>query len=69
WVRDCRDELALLHERIVPGGAFYLFFEATQPELVPAIVKKASDSLTRAGFRVSVVEQKAPPVIGLVAKR
>ena len=69
WVRDCRDELALLHERIVPGGAFYLFFEAKQPELVPTIVKKASESLTRAGFRVSVVEQKAPPVIALVAKR
>lgn len=69
WVRDCRDELALLHDRVMPGGAVYLFFDAKQPELVPTIVKKASDSLTRAGFRVSVVEQKAPPVIALVAKR
>ena len=69
WVRECRDELALLHDRVVPGGAVYLLFEAKQPELVPTIVKKASASLTRAGFRVSVVEQKAPPVIALVAKR
>ena len=60
WVRECRDELALLHERVLPGGAVYLFYEAKQPELVPTIVKKASASLTQAGFRVSVVEQKAP---------
>lgn len=69
WVRECRDEVALLHERLLPGGAAYLFYEASQPELVPTIVKKSSEALTHAGFRVSVVEQKAPPVVGLVAKR
>lgn len=68
WVRDCADEVALLHERVVPGGAVYLFYEA-RPELVPEIVRKASAALTAAGFRVSVVEQKAPPVIGLIGKR
>ena len=69
WVRACDDEIALLHERVVPGGAVYLFYEAARPELVPNIVKKASENLLRGGFRVSVVEQKAPPVIGLIAKR
>ena len=69
WVRDCTDEMALLHERVLPGGAVYLFYEANQPELVPNIVKKASSALQKAGFRVSVVEQKAPPVIGLIGKR
>lgn len=69
WVRDCTDEMALLHERVLPGGAVYLFFEANRPELVPNIVKKASAALQKAGFRVSVVEQKAPPVIGLVGRR
>ena len=69
WVRACDDEIALLHERVVPGGAVYLFYEASRPELVPNIVKKASENLLRGGFRVSVVEQKAPPVIGLIAKR
>ena len=54
---------------MVPGGAVYLFYEAARPELVPNIVKKASENLLRGGFRVSVVEQKAPPVIGLIAKR
>lgn len=68
WVRDCADEVALLHERVVPGGAVYLFYEA-RPELVPEIVRKASAALTAAGFRVSVVEQKAPPVIGLIGRR
>ena len=63
------DEVALLHERVVPGGAVYLFYEASRPELVPNIVKLASENLQRGGFRVSVVEQKAPPVIGLIAKR
>ena len=35
WVRDCADEVALLHERVLPGGAVYLFYEANRPELVP----------------------------------
>ena len=69
WVRDCDDEVALLHERVVPGGAVYLFYDAARPELVPNIVKKASENLLRGGFRVSVVEQKAPPVIGIIARR
>ena len=69
WVRDCADEMALLHERVVPGGAVYLFWEATSADLVPTIVSKASTALRGAGFRVSVVEQKAPPVIGLIGKR
>ena len=69
WVRECADEVALLHDRVVPGGAVYLFYEATRAELVPSIVTKASAALAEGGFRVSVVEQKAPAVIGLIGKR
>ncbi|KRF07477.1 MULTISPECIES: class I SAM-dependent methyltransferase [Nocardioides] len=69
WVRNCDDEVALLHERVVPGGAVYLFYEANRSELVPNIVKKTSDALARAGFRVSVVEQKAPAVVGIIGRR
>ena len=69
WVRRCRDEVALLHERVLPGGAVYLFYEAAKPELVPNIVEKASASLRDGGFRVSVVEQKAPAVVGLIGRR
>jgi ubiquinone/menaquinone biosynthesis C-methylase UbiE len=69
WVRGCADEVALLHERVVPGGSVYLFYEANQPELVPTIVTKASAALIDGGFRVSVVDQKAPPVVGLIGRR
>jgi trans-aconitate methyltransferase len=69
WVRACADEVGLLHERVVPGGAVYLFYEANRPELVPTIVRKTSAALTEGGFRVSVVEQKAPPVVGLIGRR
>jgi ubiquinone/menaquinone biosynthesis C-methylase UbiE len=69
WVRKCADEVALLHERVLPGGAVYLFYEANQRELVPNIVTKASKSLTDGGFRVSLVEQKAPPVVAIIGKR
>jgi ubiquinone/menaquinone biosynthesis C-methylase UbiE len=69
WVRRCDDEIALLHERVVPGGAVYLFYEANRPELVPNILKKTSEALVRSGFRVSVVEQKAPAVIGIIGRR
>ena len=69
WVRACADEVALLHERVVPGGAVYLFYETSRPELVPNIVRKTSAALTGGGFRVSVVEQKAPPVVAIIGKR
>ena len=59
WVRACADEVALLHERVLPGGAVYLFYEANRPELVPTIVEKASAALVAGGFRGSVVDQKA----------
>ena len=69
WVRDCADEVALLHERLVPGGAVYLFYEAKFPDQMPTVVQKASAALTAGGFRVSVVEQKNPSVIGIVGRR
>jgi ubiquinone/menaquinone biosynthesis C-methylase UbiE len=69
WVRRCDNEVALLHERVVPGGAVHLFYEANRPELVPNIVRKASEALQKGGFRVSVLNQKAPPVVGIIGKR
>jgi trans-aconitate methyltransferase len=69
WVRDCADEIALLHERVLPGGAVYLFYEANRPELVPNMVQKTSAALAGSGFRVSVVEQKAPAVVGIIGRR
>ncbi len=69
WVRGCADEVALLHERVVPGGAVFLFYEANRAELVPTIVEKASAALRNGGFRVSVVEQKAPAVVGIIGRR
>src|SRR3954452_4814300 len=69
WVRRCADEVALLHERVLPGGAVYLFFDANQRELVPNIVRKASQALQEGGFRVSVVDQKAPAVVGVIGRR
>ncbi len=69
WVRECADEVALLHERLQPGGAVFLFYEANRAELVPNIVAKASANLTAGGFRVSVVEQKAPAVVGIIGRR
>jgi len=69
WVRACADEVALLHDRVLPGGAVFLFYDANRPELVPNIVGKASAALSEGGFRVSVVDQKAPPVVGIIGRR
>lgn len=69
WARECADEVALLHERVVPGGAVFLFFEATRPDLVPNMLRKASSALAEGGFRVSIIEQKNPPVVGIIGKR
>jgi len=69
WVRKCADEVALLHDRVLPGGSVFLFYESGMPHLVPNIVKKASAALAEGGFRVSVVDQKAPPVVALIGRR
>ena len=69
WVRDCADEVALLHERVLPGGAVYLFFDSTRPEQVPEMIRGASASLTEGGFRVYVVDSKKPPVVGIIGRR
>lgn len=69
WVRRCTDEVALLHERVVPGGSVYLFYDTGRPDQVPNVVEKASISLREAGFRVTAVEQKTPAVIGIIGRR
>jgi trans-aconitate methyltransferase len=69
WVRDCADEVALLHERVVPGGAVYLFYEVKFPEEMSTVIEKASRSLADGGFRVSVAESKAPAVVGIIGRR
>jgi ubiquinone/menaquinone biosynthesis C-methylase UbiE len=69
WVREARDEVALLHERVLPGGAVYLFFESTRPEQVPEMIRQTSASLTEGGFRVYVVDSKKPPVVGIIGRR
>ena len=53
----------------VPGGAVYLFYEANRPELVPNIVRKASAASPTAASGSRVVEQKAPPVVGIIGQR
>lgn len=69
WVRECADEVALLHERLSPGGGIWLFYEATHRDRVPTIVEGASKALAQGGFRVSIVENKQPAVIGIVGRR
>ena len=69
WVRDCADEVALLHERVLPGGSVFLFYDAGRADEVPKIIEKASAALQQAGFRISVVEQKAPAVVGIIGRR
>ena len=69
WVRDCADEMALLHERVLPGGSVFLFYEVKFPDQMPTVVAKSSAALAEAGFRVSVVEQKNPAVVGIIGRR
>lgn len=69
WVRDCKDEIALLHERVLPGGSVNLFFSTSKPEQVPEMLNKASAALTEGGFRVYIVDSKDPAVIGIIGRR
>ncbi|MGA8845679.1 MAG: class I SAM-dependent methyltransferase [Nocardioides sp.] len=69
WVRDCSEEVALLHERVVPGGSVHIFYEAARPDQVAEMIKQTSAALSEGGFRVSVVDNKHPAVIGVIGRR
>jgi hypothetical protein len=69
WVRECQDEVALLHERVLPGGVVHLFYDAGRPEQVPEVREKASAALAAGGFRVSVAENAAPAVVAIIGRR
>lgn len=69
WVRDCKDEVALLHERVLPGGSVNLFFDTSRPEQVPDIISKTAEALTQGGFRVYIATSDKPPVVGIIGRR
>ncbi|WP_459982509.1 class I SAM-dependent methyltransferase [Nocardioides sp. AN3] len=69
WVREAADEVALLYERLLPGGTVNIFYESTRREDVPLMVENTSKALVGAGFRVSVVDQKQPAVIGIIGRK
>ena len=69
WVRDCADEVALLHERVLPGGSVFLFYDTARSEQDPGLVKKASEALSGAGFRVTTVANDDPAVLGIIGRR
>ncbi|WP_043641953.1 class I SAM-dependent methyltransferase [Nocardioides alkalitolerans] len=69
WVREAPDEIALLHEKLLPGGKLFLFYEATRPEGLRRIVEAASAGLTSGGFRVSVARSSTPAVVAVVGQR
>jgi len=69
WVRACRDEVALLHERVLPGGVVHLFYDATRADQVKDIKEKASAALAEGGFRVSVTENENPAVVAVIGRR
>jgi len=69
WVRDASAEIELLHERVLPGGSVFIFYEATRRDQVPEMLENTSKALAAAGFRVSIVDQKQPAVIGIIGRR
>lgn len=69
WVRECVDEVALLHDRLRPGGVVGLFYDAGRAEQVPEIIARAAASLEQGGFRVSALKSQHPPVVGIIGRR
>ena len=69
WSRDCSEEIALLHERVLPGGTVNIFYEATRREMVPEMVEKTGRALAEGGFRVSVIDSRQPAAVALIGRR
>ena len=69
WVRDASAEVELLRDRLLPGGAIYLFFEAPDQDERPAIVKAVGEILRKFDLEVSVAESQSPRVLALIGRR
>jgi SAM-dependent methyltransferase len=69
WVRPCADEVALLHERLLPGGGVFLFYDASREDQVPAARDGATAALHDGGFEVRSVVNANPPVLGVVGRK
>lgn len=69
WTRDASAEIELLHERILPGGTVSIFYEATRREQVPEMIERTGRGLSRAGFRVSVIDSTTPAAVGIIGRR
>lgn len=69
WVRDCADEVALLHEKLQPGGSVFLFFETGKVDATKDIVDGATRALSGGGFRVAVTESRSPASVAIVGRR
>jgi hypothetical protein len=54
---------------VLPGGAVYLFYDASRAEQDPKLVEKASAALSSAGFRVTTVDNADPAVLGIIGRR
>lgn len=69
WVRQATDEIALLHEKLLPGGRAYLFYEATMPEGKARVIEAATRALADGGFRVSVLQSQQPAAFAVIGQR
>lgn len=69
WSRDASAEIALLHERVLPGGGVYIFYEATRREAVPEMIERTGKALAAAGFAVSVIDSQQPAAVGVIGRR
>lgn len=69
WVRGAADEVALLHEKLLPGGRLFLFYDTTHPDGRQKIIEGATTTLAESGFRVTLAHSAHPPVIGIVGQR
>lgn len=66
WVRDCSEELALLHERLKRGGRLFLFYDGARTDQVSPALQGSSAALEQGGFEVEVVQSADPPVLAVV---
>ncbi|PYI54276.1 class I SAM-dependent methyltransferase [Paenibacillus flagellatus] len=65
WM-DADRELAILRERLSPGGALYLFNQPPAADKLPLIAERTSRNLLNAGFRIRrIFENELLPVAGV----
>ncbi len=68
WLSPATRELAVVRRALAPGGRFFLFYEAPEPERAREVAQRLAAALHAAAFTEREVLVPTPALVGCVSR-